>query len=89
LLKARVVDHLPLCPDHRDKVAGKPCLQCEVERLRSIMQKFLESRLSLEKATHGMSEGQLLPQSAIVFRDEMREAVRAMASEAAKGSGES
>ena len=32
-LKARVVDRLPLCPDHRDKVAGKPCLQCEVERL--------------------------------------------------------
>ncbi len=32
-LKARVVDRPPLCPDHRDKVAGKPCLQCKVEGL--------------------------------------------------------
>lgn len=23
----------PLCPDHRDKQSGKPCLACEVERL--------------------------------------------------------
>lgn len=22
-----------LCPDHRDKQAGKPCLACEIERL--------------------------------------------------------
>lgn len=24
-----------LCPDHRDKQAGKPCLACEIERLRA------------------------------------------------------
>ncbi len=24
-----------LCPDHRDKQAGKPCLACEIERLQS------------------------------------------------------
>lgn len=24
----------PLCPDHRDKAAGQPCLLCEIERLR-------------------------------------------------------
>jgi hypothetical protein len=35
-LKARVVDRLPLCPDHRDKVAGKPCLQCKVEWLSKV-----------------------------------------------------
>lgn len=23
-----------LCPDHRDKQAGKPCLACEIERLQ-------------------------------------------------------
>lgn len=23
-----------LCPDHRDKQGGKPCLACEVERLQ-------------------------------------------------------
>ena len=32
-LKARVLDRLPFCPDHRDKVAGKPCRECEIERL--------------------------------------------------------
>lgn len=24
-----------LCPDHRDKQAGKPCLACEIDRLKS------------------------------------------------------
>ena len=24
-----------LCPDHRDKQAGKPCLACEIDRLRA------------------------------------------------------
>jgi hypothetical protein len=40
-LKARVVDRLPFCPDHRDKVAGKPCLQCEVERLTTAVKTVL------------------------------------------------
>jgi hypothetical protein len=26
-----------LCPDHRDKQQGKPCLACEVERLRKLV----------------------------------------------------
>lgn len=26
----------PLCPDHRDKQAGKSCLACEIERLRGV-----------------------------------------------------
>lgn len=39
-LKARVVDRLPLCPDHRDKVAGKPCLQCRIGRLTSLLQRL-------------------------------------------------
>ena len=25
-----------LCPDHRDKQAGKSCLACEIERLRAL-----------------------------------------------------
>lgn len=32
-LKARMVDRFPFCPDHRDKVTGKECRECEVERL--------------------------------------------------------
>ncbi len=24
-----------LCPDHRDKQAGKPCLACEIDRLKA------------------------------------------------------
>ncbi len=26
-----------LCPDHRDKQAGKPCLACEIERMRPVV----------------------------------------------------
>jgi hypothetical protein len=33
-LKARYVDRVPFCPDHRDKVAGKPCRECKIERLK-------------------------------------------------------
>lgn len=39
-LKARLVDHLPFCPDHRDKVAGKPCRECEIERLTAIVERI-------------------------------------------------
>lgn len=27
----------PLCPDHRDKVSGLPCRQCEIERLERVI----------------------------------------------------
>ena len=32
------LDGMPFCPDHRDKVAGKPCRECENERLRRALQ---------------------------------------------------
>lgn len=35
LLKARYADNAPFCPDHRDKVAGKRCRECEIEWLNS------------------------------------------------------
>lgn len=40
LLK-RIVDRLPLCPDHRDKVRGR-CCWCEMERQQRLTQKLLE-----------------------------------------------
>lgn len=33
-----------LCPDHRDKQAGKPCLACEIERITKRFQKANEAR---------------------------------------------
>lgn len=33
--KADILDNMPLCPDHRDKVRGRPCLMCEIEKLQS------------------------------------------------------
>lgn len=33
-----------LCPDHRDKQAGKPCLACETERLVKRLEKFNDER---------------------------------------------
>ena len=32
-----------LCPDHRDKQQGKPCLACEIERLRKIVGSVVRS----------------------------------------------
>lgn len=29
-----------LCPDHRDKQAGKPCLACEIESLRACLERI-------------------------------------------------
>ena len=33
-----------LCPDHRDKQAGKPCLACEIDRLRAQIKELTQSR---------------------------------------------
>lgn len=33
-IKANYADRLPFCPDHRDKVAGKSCRECEIERVQ-------------------------------------------------------
>lgn len=38
-MKARLVDRLPFCPDHRDKVAGKPCRECLIETMRGALDK--------------------------------------------------
>ena len=32
-----------LCPDHRDKQAGKLCLACEIDRLQAENKTFLEA----------------------------------------------
>jgi hypothetical protein len=32
----RLRERFPFCPDHRDKVAGLPCRECEIERLRAL-----------------------------------------------------
>ena len=36
-LKTRLLDRLPFCPDHRDKVAGKPCRECQIEHLKRLL----------------------------------------------------
>jgi len=33
-----------LCPDHRDKQAGKPCLACEIDRLKKRVMELEKSR---------------------------------------------
>ena len=32
-----------LCHDHRDKQSGKPCLACEIDRLRTLNAKLVEA----------------------------------------------
>lgn len=42
LLK-RIVDRLPLCPDHRDKVRDR-CIECDCEELRKRLAKIERER---------------------------------------------
>ena len=41
--KGQAFMRLPFCPDHRDKVAGKPCRECEIERLRAERDPLVET----------------------------------------------
>lgn len=34
-LRRRQISRFPFCPDHRDKVLGKPCRECEIEQQRA------------------------------------------------------
>jgi hypothetical protein len=43
LIKARGSLANNLCPDHRDKQYGKPCLACEIERLEKQCAKLREA----------------------------------------------
>lgn len=45
-LKARLADRLPFCPDHRDKVSGKTCRECEIERLEKRVKELEVEKLS-------------------------------------------
>jgi hypothetical protein len=40
--KADLADRLPFCPDHRDKVAGKECRECEVAKLRGALDRVID-----------------------------------------------
>lgn len=42
----RATLHNNLCPDHRDKVAGKPCLMCELEHSQGALAKIAGSLMS-------------------------------------------
>lgn len=54
-LKGRI-NRLPFCPDHRDKVAGKPCRECEIERLQAIANDCL-SRLQESEEVDKRDDG--------------------------------
>ncbi len=57
LLKSRIVDKLPFCPNHRDKVAGKSCRECEIENLK----RKLEERTFALHTAIGMAQESILP----------------------------
>lgn len=42
-LRKRAADRLPFCPDHRDKVAGKPCRECRIGRLEGALAQVRDS----------------------------------------------
>jgi hypothetical protein len=39
-LRREQMSRFPFCPDHRDKVHGKPCRECEVEHLRECLKRL-------------------------------------------------
>ena len=41
--KVEAVERLPFCPDHRDKVARKPCRECRIESLERVNAELLEA----------------------------------------------
>lgn len=49
-LMARAVDRLPFCADHRDKVAGKACRECEIEQLERQLASALKKQHTLLEA---------------------------------------
>ena len=45
-----------LCPDHRDKQAGKPCLACTVEKLETDLAASRAEVLALREALHPLAD---------------------------------
>lgn len=41
-LRRNQMSQFPFCPDHRDKVHGKECRECEVEHLRACLKRYGE-----------------------------------------------
>ena len=39
-LRRNQMSRFPFCPDHRDKVFGLPCRQCEIERLENLLKRI-------------------------------------------------
>mgnify|MGYP003466418863 CR=1 FL=1 len=46
-LRRRYMRALPFCPDHRDKVIGLPCRECEIERLKAIIRRVIVGHCSI------------------------------------------
>lgn len=49
-LRRKQMARYPFCPDHRDKVSGKPCRECENEHMRMLL-----------KASHHLLMGSIGP----------------------------
>ena len=73
--RREIMNRSPFCPDHRDKVAGLPCRECEIERLRSLLTNMptctlqFKSNKDLElwnkwKASAFDKDGNILPSDA-------------------------
>lgn len=52
-LRREQMKRYPFCPDHRDKVWGDPCKQCEIVTMR----RLLQAAYHLLMAAQGPDEG--------------------------------
>ncbi len=84
-LKARIIERLPFCPDHRDKVAGKSCRECEIENLKRLLNNQDNKIRSASKKIAGLqARSKRIGQVAIEHIDEFAEERKALQKEIEK-----
>lgn len=55
-LRRAYMQSLPFCPDHRDKVKGKSCRECEIERLKSVIRRIISGRWSVTELQESIGD---------------------------------
>jgi hypothetical protein len=76
-LRQRLINGFPFCPDHRDKQHGKPCLACEVDRLRVAYETSHACRLHAEREIERLRQHMKINEQKIESQTDEIERLRA------------
>ena len=66
-LRRQFMESLPFCPDHRDKVKGKPCRECEIE---SLTRKLRNARLTIKRLQRDLDNAEMADDDNWLLEDE-------------------